>query len=723
LCRRIRAGAARHARPDKQRHAIGLGLPPGGPQRRTRARAADPSAARPRPKQEVPVADTRHAFDPGHFGTSEREMANAIRALSMDAVQQANSGHPGMPMGMADVATVLYSRFLTFDSKRPHWPDRDRFVLSAGHGSMLLYSLLYLTGYPDMTIEQIRNFRQLGFRTPGHPEFSHAEGIETTTGPLGQGLGNAVGMALGERILAARFGRDLVDHWTYCIVGDGCLMEGISHEAISLAGHLKLSRLIVLFDDNDISIDGSVGLACSDDQLMRFQACGWDTQRVDGHDPEAVAAAIGQARTTATPSLIACRTTIGYGAPTKQGTAATHGAPLGSDEVAGAREALGWSAPPFEIPEPILDAWRAVGARGAELSAEWDRRMAAAPAAEAEELRRRLEGQLPEGLGAAIATFKQEIAAEAPSLATRVASQKVLNVLTGALPELLGGSADLTGSNGTRAAGMKVVAADDYDGNYIHYGVREHGMAAAMNGLAQHGGFVPYGGTFLVFSDYCRPAIRLASMMRQKVVYVMTHDSIGLGEDGPTHQPVEHLAALRAIPGLKVFRPADAVETAECWQLALEGDGPSVLALTRQNLSPVRREHVGENYCAWGAYILAPADGQRQVTLLASGSEVQVAMDARTRLQDEGISVAVVSMPSWELFLEQPPHYRDEVLGPGALQVAIEAGSPFGWSRWVGLDGATIGMTSFGASGKYEQLYEHFGITADSVVKAVKTWL
>jgi transketolase len=690
------------------------------PIRRPVPEAAQMGRARPRRTE---VAATRHAFDPAQYGTDLRSMANAIRALSMDAVQQANSGHPGMPMGMADVATVLFSQFLNFDPKRSDWPDRDRFVLSVGHGSMLLYSLLHLTGYPDMTTEQIRNFRQLGFRTPGHPEFSHAEGIETTTGPLGQGLGNAVGMALGERLLAARFGDELVDHRTYCMVGDGCLMEGISHEAISLAGHLKLSKLIVLFDDNSISIDGGLSLSCSDDQIARFEACGWDARRVDGHDPAAVAEAIAAAQQTDTPSLIACKTTIGFGAPNKQGTSATHGSPLGAEEVAAARKELGWDAEPFVIPEPIAKAWQAVGARGAELSAAWDGRLAAAPDAEQAELRRRLAGELPEGLDQAVATFKQEIVSEAPSVATRVASQKVLNVLTGALPELIGGSADLTGSNGTKAARMTVVTPDDFSGTYIHYGVREHGMAAAMNGLAQHGGFVPYGGTFLVFSDYCRPAIRLAAMTQQKVTFVLTHDSIGLGEDGPTHQPVEHLAALRAIPGLKVFRPADAVETAECWELALKGEGPSAMVLTRQNVPTVRTEHVAENYSGWGAYILAPADGQRQVTLLATGSEVQIALQARQQLQDKGISAAVVSMPCWELFLEQPPHYRDEVLGPGTLQVSIEAASAFGWHRWVGLDGVPVGMTGFGASGKYEQLYEHFGITAEAVVTAVETWL
>ncbi|WP_421706907.1 transketolase [Algihabitans sp.] len=669
------------------------------------------------------MAELRHDFDPTSHGTSLTEMANAIRALSMDAVQKANSGHPGMPMGMADVATVLFSRFLRFDPQRPDWADRDRFVLSAGHGSMLLYSLLHLTGYEDMPIEELANFRQLGSRTAGHPEHGHASGIETTTGPLGQGLGNAVGMALAERMLAARFGDALVDHHTYCLVGDGCLMEGISHEAISLAGHLKLSKLIVLFDDNAISIDGGTDLSCSDDQLARFQASGWDTQSVDGHDPEAVAAAIATAQASDSPSLIACKTVIGFGAPNKQGTVATHGAPLGDAEIAAARQQLGWSAEPFVVPDAILSAWRAVGAKGAGLSAAWDARLADADPADQAELKRRLAGEAPEGLEQAIVAFKQEIVAEAPSVATRVASQKVLSALVGVLPELAGGSADLTGSNGTRAAGMEVVTGDDFSGNYIHYGVREHGMAAAMNGMALHGGLLPYGGTFLVFSDYCRPSIRLAALMQQRVVFVMTHDSIGLGEDGPTHQPVEHLAALRAIPGLKVFRPADAVETAECWELALRSDGPSVLALTRQNLPTVRGEHAAENYCSWGAYILASAASQRQVTLLASGSEVQIALEARQLLQDEGISAAVVSMPSWEIFLEQPAHYRDEVLGPGALQIAVEAAAPFGWNRWVGLDGTVVGMPGFGASGKAEDLYAHFGITPEGVVKAVKAWL
>jgi len=650
---------------------------------------------------------------------NHRDMANAIRALAMDAVQKANSGHPGMPMGMADVATVLFTRFLKFDPSQPGWADRDRFVLSAGHGSMLLYALLYLTGYEDMTLAELKNFRQMGSRTAGHPEFGHAAGIETTTGPLGQGLANAVGMALAERLLNARFGEELVDHYTYCIAGDGCLMEGISHEAISLAGHLRLSRLIVLFDDNSISIDGSVDLACSDDQLKRFQASGWATVRVDGHDPDAVARAILAAQQSDRPSLIACRTTIGFGAPNKQGTAATHGSPLGEAEVAAAREALGWPHAPFEIPDGILESWRAAGRRNAGARKAWQDRVAKSGSRAVFE--DQIAGKLPDGWQTALAAFKQKVVAEAPSLATRVSSQQVLDVLAGQIPALIGGSADLTGSNNTKAKSQGVVKPGDFTGSYIHYGIREHGMAAAMNGIALHGGLIPYGGTFLVFTDYCRPAIRLSALMGQRVVYVMTHDSIGLGEDGPTHQPVEHLAALRAIPNLKVFRPADTVETAECWELALQSeDGPSVLALTRQNLPTLRRE-CAENLSAFGGYIMAPADSERQVTLIATGSEVQVAMEAQQLLRAEGISAAVVSMPSWELFEQQPPHYRDEVLGPGTLHIAIEAAGPFGWDRWIEAGGAFIGMRGFGASAPAKELFEHFGITAKAVVEAVKT--
>ncbi|MBK1667742.1 transketolase [Rhodovibrio sodomensis] len=655
---------------------------------------------------------------------THNDMANAIRALAMDAVQKAQSGHPGMPMGMADVATVLFNRFLKFDPKRPDWPDRDRFVLSAGHGSMLLYSLLYLTGYEDMTLEELKNFRQLGSKTAGHPEYGEAGGIETTTGPLGQGFGNAVGMALAERILNARFGDHLVDHWTYVIASDGDLMEGISHEAASIAGHLGLGRLVVLFDDNGISIDGSTDLADSVDQVKRFEAYGWHALRVDGHDPAAVAEAIEAARASDKPSLIACKTTIGYGAPKLAGSEKSHGAPLGEDEIAGAREKLGWPHGPFEIPEPILHAWRQVGAAGGELSAAWDGRLRGAGDDIRTEFLRRQEGRLPEGLGDAISAVKRTLLEEKPKVATRKASQTVLEALVERIPEMIGGSADLSGSNNTKTSGHQVVTRGDYAGNYVHWGVREHGMAAAMNGLALHGGVIPYSGTFLIFSDYARPSIRLAAMNKLRTIHVMTHDSIGLGEDGPTHQPIEHLASLRAMPRLRVLRPADAVETAECWQVALESaDAPSVLALSRQGLPALRAEGAEENYCRYGAYILVPAQDHRQVTLLASGSEVHVAVEARAMLAEEGISAAVVSMPSWDIFLDQPAHYRDEVLGTSALRVAIEAASGFGWERWTTLDGAFVGMKGFGASAPTGDLYKHFGITPEAVVSTVKDWL
>ena len=647
-------------------------------------------------------------------------MANAIRALAMDAVQAAKSGHPGMPMGMADAATVLFTKFLKFDPQRPDWPDRDRFVLSAGHGSMLLYALLHLTGYPDMTMAEIRNFRQLHSRTAGHPEYGEAPGIETTTGPLGQGLANAVGMALAERMMNARFGDDLVDHRTWVVAGDGCLMEGISQEAITLAGHLQLGKLIVLFDDNAISIDGPTALATSDDQIGRFKACGWHVQQVDGHDPAALAAAMQAACDNDRPSMIACKTVIGYGAPTKAGTAATHGAPLGEEEIAGARAQLNWQYPPFEIPADVEEAWRAAGARGAADADAWEQRLAAAAADVRSHFRRVVDGALPADLGDTVIALKKQFAADAPKMATRQASGKVLERLTEVVPELAGGSADLTGSNNTRAAGHSDVAAGDFSGGYIRYGVREHGMAAAMNGMALHGGLIPYAGTFLVFTDYARPAIRLSALMGLRVVYVMTHDSIGLGEDGPTHQPVEHLAALRAMPNLNVFRPCDAVETAECWELALQAaDSPSVLALTRQGLPTLRTVHSDENICARGAYILSDADGERQVTLLASGSEVSIAVEAQALLRKAGIAAAVVSMPCWELFERQPDDYRAAVLGD-APRIACEAASGFGWTRWIGEGGGFVGMQGFGASAPATQLYEHFGITAAAVADAAR---
>jgi len=649
-----------------------------------------------------------------------QDLANAIRALAMDAVEAAKSGHPGMPMGMADVATVLFGRFLRFDPSAPEWPDRDRLVLSAGHGSMLLYALLYLTGYPGMDLEQLRRFRQLGSRTAGHPEFGHAPGIETTTGPLGQGLGNAVGMALAERHLRARFGAELVDHRTYVIASDGDLMEGISHEACSFAGHQRLDRLIVLYDDNQISIDGPTSLATSDDTLQRFQAYHWRVDAVDGHDPAAVAAALAEAQHADRPTLIACRTTIGYGAPSKAGTAATHGSPLGADEVAAARRQLGWPHPPFEIPPAILEAWRSFGGRGTAARAAWQARLSERPSELVTEFERVHAGDLPTGLEGVLRALKQRLAEERPTWATRKASQEVLEAFTPAVPEMVGGSADLTGSVNTKAAAMQPMTAAAPGGRYIHFGVREHAMGAALNGMALHRGLIPYGGTFLIFSDYCRPAIRLAALMGQRVILVLTHDSIGLGEDGPTHQPIEHLAALRAVPNLQVFRPADAVETAECWALALvRTEGPSILALTRQNLPTVRTTLDDVNRCARGAYILEEAEGRRLVTLLATGSEVAIALGARKRLQAYGVGAAVVSMPCFELFERQDRTYRKEVLG-SVLRIAIEAGSPFGWTRYVRHESDVIGMRGFGASGPAEALYQHFGITAERVVEAVR---
>ncbi|MCH2274714.1 transketolase [Thalassospira sp.] len=653
--------------------------------------------------------------------SEHNRMANAIRFLSADAVEKANSGHPGMPMGMADVATVLYTKFLKFDPKHPNWPDRDRFILSAGHGSMLLYSLLHLTGYEDFDLDQIKNFRQMGFRTAGHPEYGHGAGIETTTGPLGQGIATSVGFALGERIMNARFGNDVVDHFTYVIAGDGCLMEGISQEAISMAGHLKLSKLIVLFDDNGISIDGPTSLSTSEDHKKRFEAAGWDVQQIDGHDPVAIEAAIAKAKTTNTPSMIACKTEIGFGAPTKGGTSATHGSPLGATELAGAREKLGWTAEPFDIPADILDAWRNAGARGKVDFDAWGARFENLEASLKDEFERRVEGKLPENWIDAFNDYKKQITAELPKVATRKSSQNVLEVLTKAIPEMIGGSADLTGSNNTKTGVQAPITADGgYHGGYIYYGIREHGMAAAMNGLALHGGVLPYGGTFLVFTDYCRPAIRLSALMNQRVVYVMTHDSIGLGEDGPTHQPVEHVASLRAMPNVTVIRPADAVETAEAWAMAITNEtGPTVMALTRQNLPTLRTEYREDNLVARGGYVISDCDGDRQVTLIATGSEVEIAVNAQAKLKADGINAAVVSLPSWELFDAQSPEYRKEVLGDKP-RIAIEALSVFGWEKYVGDNGKVIGMHGFGASAPAEVLYEHFGITADALVKAAK---
>jgi len=652
------------------------------------------------------------------------DMANAIRFLSADAVQQANSGHPGMPMGMADVATVLFTKFLKFDAAQPAWPDRDRFVLSAGHGSMLIYSLLHLTGYEDMTMEQIRNFRQLGAITAGHPEYGHAQGIETTTGPLGQGITTAVGMALAERMLNARFGDDAVDHHTYVIVGDGCLMEGISHEAVSMAGHLGLSKLIVLFDDNDICIDGPTDMSVGDDQPARFAASGWHVQSVDGHDPDAIAAAIKAAKAADRPSMIACKTVIGRGAPNKEGTSATHGAPLGDDELAAAREAMGWPHGPFEVPDDVVGAWREAGARGVAEHTAWTARMAAMDGAARDEFERSVGGELPAGWEEALNAHKAKCSAEQPKWATRKASGEALSVLTEAIPDLIGGSADLTGSVNTKTPSTEPVTPADFSGRYIHYGVREHAMGAVMNGMALHGGFIPYGGTFLVFADYMKGAMRLSSLMGQRVVYVLTHDSIGLGEDGPTHQAVETVATLRATPNFNVFRPCDPVETAECWALALTNTkGPSGMVLTRQGVPLLRTEHTDKNLSARGAYVLAEADGVRQATIMATGSEVSIAMAARDALNGEGITVAVVSVPCWELFDAQGDAYQIEVLGQGVPHVAVEAGVRMGWDKYIRSHGGFVGMTGFGASAPAGQLFEHFGITAENVVKEVKARL
>jgi len=651
---------------------------------------------------------------------THNEMANAIRFLAVDAIEQSKSGHPGMPMGMADVATVLFTQFLNYDAQAPNWADRDRFILSAGHGSMLIYSLLYLTGYPDMTLEQIKNFRQYSAITAGHPEYGHATGIEMTTGPLGQGIATSVGMALAERMHNNRFGDDLVDHYTYVIAGDGCLMEGISHEAIDMAGHLKLSKLIVLWDDNEISIDGSTNMSTSTDQLARFEASGWDATRIDGHDAAAIAKAIEAAKASDKPSLIACKTTIGYGAPNKQGTSATHGAPLGPDETAATREALNWPYPSFEIPEHILQNWRTAAAERSAARQVWQQRFDAADTETQAAFDFSIAGDLDEQLAATVEQVKQTFSAEQPKLATRQSSQKVLDALIQASPELVSGSADLSGSNGTKTSTYRPVNAEDFGGNYIHYGVREHGMAAAMNGIALHKGYVPFSGTFLAFADYSRGAIRLGALMEQRVVHVMTHDSIGLGEDGPTHQPVEHIASLRAMPNVLVFRPGDAVEVAESWQSALsQKSTPSVMCLSRQGMRNLRNEHQSENQVAKGAYVIQGCDGERQVTIMATGSEVEIAVDAANQLAEKGIQAAVVSMPCWELFEQQSAEYQQQVLGD-TPRIAVEAAARFGWDQWLRDGDEFIGMPGFGASAPAPQLYEHFGITTANIVKAAE---
>jgi transketolase len=645
----------------------------------------------------------------------ERQLANAVRALAMDAVQAANSGHPGMPMGMADVATVLYANYLKFDPADPKWPDRDRFVLSAGHGSMLAYATLHLAGYARPTIDDIRNFRQLHSPCAGHPENFELEGIETTTGPLGQGLATAVGMAIAERHLNALYGDDLVDHRTYVIAGDGCLMEGINHEAIGLAGHLQLGRLIVLWDDNKITIDGSTDLSTSEDVKARYAATGWHVDSCDGHDPADIRRALDAAIADNRPSLIACRTLIGFGAPNKQGTSATHGSPLGADEIAATRANLGWTAAPFEIPADIAAAWAAFGEAGKKLHAEWSDRLASNE--KKSEFDARLSGDVVPG--DAFKAYLDGLVAEPPKVATRKASENTLTALTADIASLVGGSADLTGSNNTKTSSTNALTKDDYSGRYLYYGIREFGMSAAMNGMALHGGIIPYGGTFLVFADYCRAAIRLSALQQQRVVYVMTHDSIGLGEDGPTHQPIEHLQSLRAMPNLLVMRPADAVETAECWALALaQKDRPSLLALTRQNL-PALRHDVSENLCLKGGYRLRGASAARKVVLVATGSEVSLALDVADKLEAAGHGADVISMVSTELFDEQDAAYQADILPGDALIVSIEAGTTFGWERYTGRDGLRFGIDSFGASAPIDDLYDHFGLTTRKITPQI----
>jgi transketolase len=647
-------------------------------------------------------------------------MANAIRGLAMDAVEKAKSGHPGLPMGAADIATVLFTQFLKYDASAPNWPDRDRFVLSAGHGSMLLYALLYLTGNKDMTLDQIKNFRQLGSKTPGHPENFETSGVETTTGPLGQGIATAVGMALAEKMLAAEFGKKVVGHHTYVLASDGDLMEGVSQEAIAMAGHWKLNKLIVLYDDNGISIDGPTSLADSVDQVKRFKSAGWAAELIDGQDQKAIAAAIARAQKSNKPSLIACKTTIGYGAPTRAGTAKAHGEALGADELKGAKEKLGISLEAFSVPDDVLKAWREAGSRGAAARQEWESVFAELGPRKRAEFERRMRHERPAALSKALRAHKKALLESPLNVATRKSSEAAIEAIAAAMPmEFLAGSADLTGSNNNKAKSAVAFSAKTPKGRFIHYGIREHGMAAAMNGIFLHGGFAPNGATFLVFTDYARPAMRLAALMGNGVVYVMTHDSIGLGEDGPTHQPVEHLAALRAIPNMRVFRPCDAVEVAECWELALNRvDGPTVLALTRQNLPQLRTNAPNDNPCAHGAYELVAAQGEAKVSLFASGSEVEIAVAAQKQLTERGIASRVVSVPSLELLLAQPADRKTAIIGNAPVKVAIEAAVRWGWDAIIGQDGEFIGMHGFGASAPGKDLFKHFGITAEAIVNA-----
>lgn len=665
------------------------------------------------------VANTMSVYRPNNTPMHE-QMANAIRALTLDAVEQARSGHVGMPLGMADVATVLFGKFMKFDPKNPTWPDRDRFVASAGHGSMLLYALAYLTGYEKITLDEIRNFRQIGAHTPGHPEVDLAAGIETTTGPLGQGITTAVGMAMAEKMLAARYGAEIVDHYTYVIAGDGCLMEGICQEAITMAGHWQLNKLIVFFDDNSISIDGKTDLTTSEDIPARFVAAGWHVLSIDAHDAVAIENAIAAAKKSAKPTMIACKSEIGFGIPGMAGTHKAHGGPLGAETTNKARAALGYDGAAFSVPDDVVAAWRGFGAKGGALSSDWAQRLAALPADKRTAFQDQIDQKLPANLGDLIKGIKDGFIAQGGKMATRKASGLVLDGLVDAMPELIGGSADLTGSVNTLAKGMTPITAKTWDGRYIHYGVREHAMAAVMNGMALHRGFIPYAGTFLVFSDYCRPAIRLSALMEQRVIYVFTHDSIGLGEDGPTHQPIEHLWALRGIPNLSVYRPADAVEVAECWELALRNThGPSILALSRQDLPLLRGTPTSDNLSAKGGYRLIDGGAGAQYTLIATGSEVSIAVEAQTKLSAKGIAAHVVSMPCTRLFDQQTAEYRRSVIDPATKCVAIEAGITQGWYKYVGAEGQVFGIDGFGASAPYQKLYEKFGLTADVVVKTL----
>ena len=650
---------------------------------------------------------------------SLNDMANAVRFLAADAVEKANCGHPGMPMGAADFTTVLYSKFLKIDPQKPDWPDRDRVILSAGHGSMLLYAVNHLVGFSDMTIEEIKNFRQLGSKTPGHPEYGHTLGVETTTGPLGQGISTAVGMAIAEKIQNAKYGDAIVDHKTFVIASDGDLMEGISQEAIGLAGHLKLSKLIVLFDDNNISIDGAIDLSDSTDQLMRFEASGWNVNRVDGHNHDDIEKAIQEAIESNKPSLIACKTKIGFGSPSKEGKSSSHGAPLGAEDIAQMKKNFNWDYGEFEIPSDIKDAWRLVGLKNSSKRQEWEERLLDNKDKEIEFLKD-IDGQISEELDKEINEIKKVFSEEKPGWATRKSSQEVLETINKVLPNTIGGSADLTGSNNTKTKNISIIDSNNFAGRFIHYGIREHGMAAAMNGIALHKGLIPYSGTFLVFSDYCRPSIRLAALMDIKVIHVMTHDSIGLGEDGPTHQPVEHLPSLRAIPNLNVFRPADTTETAECWSLAIKSKGPSIIALSRQGCPHLRNTFEEKNKSSLGAYEIKSSDGKVQVNLIATGSEVSLAVEVYEELKNDGINSRVVSAPSFELLNKQDNDYIDKTLGQSGLRVGIEASTGLGWHNYLGDQGLFIGMNSFGASAPADQLYKNFGIDKENIINKIK---